>query len=105
MLLRMRVGLRYAGAQLYNWLVLFICSRHLYKVKLLLRHPKAKALVLSFACLLAQHSASHWHATDVLPFTSLPKEGGKWGVWGEGGEASGSPHSFTAKMDLWHRGP
>ena len=29
------------------------------------------------------------------------KPGCKWGVWGEGGEASGSPHSYTAKPHLW----
>ena len=26
------------------------------------------------------------------------KVGCKWGVWGEGGEASGSPHSCSAKL-------
>ena len=31
--------------------------------------------------------------------------GGKRGVWGEGAEGPGSPHNYTAKIDLWQRGP
>ena len=34
-----------------------------------------------------------------------PKGGCKWGVWGEGGEASGSPHSFTARNRFMVKGP
>ena len=39
------------------------------------------------------------------PFTPVLCTGCKWGVWGEGSEAAGSPHSFTAKILLWRRGP
>ena len=40
----------------------------------------------------------------LLP-TPILKDGGKWGVWGEGGVASGSPHNYSARLDLWHKGP
>ena len=33
------------------------------------------------------------------------KVGGKRGVWGEGAEGPGSPHNYSAKADLWQRGP
>ena len=55
-----------------------------------------------------------FHARDVspnllfvlsaTPRSLTPLRGGKWGVWGEGGEASGSPHSFTANI-YGRRGP
>ena len=42
-------------------------------------------------------------ATPLTRFArSLPTYGGgKWGVWGEGGEASGSPHNCSAKLHFW----
>ena len=40
----------------------------------------------------AQRSFRYAHS---LP---LSKIGGKWGVWGEGSEAAGSPHSYSANI-------
>ena len=45
----------------------------------------------------AYNYLSQQAATDVGCPPLPPPEGGEWGVWGEGSEAAGSPHSFTAK--------